>query len=573
MALTDDYFKELIDTVKSRHLTKNQLSRLKIKLCTKYGLKDIPTDIEVFLNAGEKDSAIIKRALQTKPVRSLSGVAVCAIMSYPFRCPHGECLMCPSKTSEGVPQSYTGKEPAAMRGIRNLFDSYLQVFNRLEQYIASGHVPDKVELIVMGGTFPSFELKYQEDFVMYALKAMNDFSKIFFSRGKNSPNGKPGTLKITEFKKFFELPGKVGSPERTLHIHAKLLKMKGGSTLAKEQRRNEKSVIKCIGMTIETRPDYAKLPHANNLLKLGCTRVELGVQSTYDDVLKKINRGHDVNESVRATQTLKNLGFKINFHVMPGLPGSDRQKDLQMLRQLFSDDRFRPDMLKIYPCMVVKESKLYGQWEKGLFTPISTMEASGLIAEFKKSVPEYCRIMRVQRDIPTNATAAGVDRTNLRQYVQEIMKKNKTECKCIRCREIGRSKEDMKKISKVPIKAIFYSASKGKELFISAEHKNALYGFCRLRLPLQSLRKEITKDSALVRELHVYGETTAIGEKGSKGGVQHRGLGKRLLAAAEKAAKAAGKKKIVVISGIGARDYYRKLGYSRQGPYMVKRLR
>jgi len=319
-------------------------------------------------------------------------------------------------------------------------------------------------------------------------------------------------------------------------------------------------------LTLETRPDYAKLKHANEMLRLGCTRVELGVQTIYDKALKKIERGHSVEDSIESTRILKDLGLKINYHVMPGLPGITPKQDLEALKKLFTDMKFRPDMLKIYPCMVLKGTKLYKEWKKGKFKPITTDKAAKLIAEFKKYVPEYVRIMRVQRDIPTFMTEAGVDKTNLRQYVEKELKNKGIECRCIRCREIGRQKQDVKDYE---IRLIEYDASWGKEFFISAEKNDAIIGFCRLRFPLKQLRKEITRWSALIRELHVYGETTKIGKEGK---TQHRGIGKELLKTAEKIAKENNYRKIIVISGIGVRNYYRKLGYKKEGVYMVKSL-
>jgi len=549
------FYDDIVKFIKDEKPEKDALSRQKAKLSQKYNLKRIPSDIEILLRADIKDVEAIKRLLLTKPIRSMSGVTVCAIMAYPFRCPHGQCLMCPGK--EGVPQSYTGKEPAAMRGIRNHFDSYLQVMNRLEQYICSGHSPDKMELIIMGGTFPSFDRRYQEEFVMYAFKAMNDFSRMFYRRS--------GGFDFIGFKKFFELPGEVGSAERTRRIHEKLLCIKGKSNLKKEQKKNETAGIRCIGLTIETRPDYSSLDHGNHMLELGATRVELGVQSLYDDVLVHIKRGHDLQASIDATRTLKDLGFKINYHIMPGLPGSNIERDKEMLKALFLDDRFRPDMLKIYPCMVIPGSELYNEWEKGSFQAMSTAQAARLIADWKPNVPAYCRIMRVQRDIPTDAVSAGVDLTNLRQIVQKQMVEKNIFCGCIRCREIGRNKPK----GGVGIKTLEYTASGGDEFFIAAESGRALLGFCRMRFPSQCLRKEIIIGSALIRELHVYGEAAGIGRIGK---IQHRGLGKKLLSKAESIAIKHGKRKMVIISGVGAREYYRKLGYVRQGPYMTKYL-
>lgn len=559
-----EYFKEIIKEIKKRKLTKDKLSRLKVKFCRKHGLVKPPTDIEILLNAKIKDVPKIKSLLQTKPVRSASGVSVVAIMTKAIKCPHGACSMCSSMVEDGIPQSYTGKEPATRRAIRNCFDPYLQVFNRIEQYVVTGHSFDKVELIVMGGTFPSFPKKYKETFITYAFKAMNDFSKLFFKKNK---------FNFAKFKKFFELPGEVGDPKRTKSIHKKLreIKNKTKTSLKKEHAYNDKkSRIKCIGMTIETRSDYGKLKEGNELLDLGCTRIELGIQSVYDKALKNINRGHTVQDNIDSIKVLKDLGFKLNFHYMPGLPGISKNKDLQGMLDLFDNENYRPDMLKIYPCMVIKKSKLYESWKKGKFKPLTTKQAAKMIAHFKYFVPPYCRIMRVQRDIPTYATEAGVDMTNLRQVIQKIMEKEGIKCECIRCREIGRNKTPKGKKS---LNVMHYGSSQGNEFFISADIGNCIIGFCRLRFPSQFKRKEITESSALIRELHVYGPAVAIGKKGTKKKIQHTGVGKALLEKAEEICKMYYKDKIVIISGVGVRGYYRKIGYKQEGPYMVKKLK
>ena len=563
------FFKEIIEYVKKNKPGKDKLSKEKVRLCSKHRLKHIPTDIDILLHAEKQDMPFLKKYLHTKPTRTISGVAVAAIMTKPFPCPHGRCTPCPGgpKSFFGtVPQSYTGKEPATMRAVRNKYDSYLQVFNRLEQYIVLGHSPEKIELIIMGGTFPSFPKKYQQEFIYYAFKAMNDFSRLFYTKGNK------GELDIIRFKEFFEMPGRVGSRKRIRNIQKKLffLRKKGKKSLEQEQSLNEKSNIRCVGLTIETRPDYARLRHANQMLSLGCTRIEIGVQSVYDSALENIERGHTVNDSITATRTLKDLGFKINYHMMPGLPGISYEQDLQGLKEIFKNPDFRPDMLKLYPCMVLKGTKLYKEYRKGKYNPLTTKQAARLILEFKKHVPEYVRIMRVQRDIPTKMTVAGVDRTNLRQFIHEQMQKQEKgagsmKCRCIRCREI----KDREIKGKVKLKVINYPASGGIEYFISLVSQDYLLGFCRLRFPSQGLRKEIIKDSALIRELHVYG--TAVRIRG-KGRVQHKGFGRKLLKAAESIAKKAGRKKMIIISGVGVRDYYRKLGYKKQGPYMVKKL-
>ncbi len=559
------FFTEIVELIKKKKPTKKQLAIEKTRLCRKFRLKRIPTDIEIMLHAALKDLPKIRKFLLTKPTRTISGVAVCAIMTKPIPCPHGKCSYCPGGPESvfgSVPQSYTGKEPAARRAIRNKYNAYLQVMNRLEQYVVAAHVPDKTELIIMGGTFPSFPKSYQENFIKNAMQAMNDFSSLFI---------KNNNLDITKFKEFFQLPGDITDSKRTKNIQKKLLKNKRKTTLEKEQIKNEKSAIRCVGLTIETRPDYGKLKQANEMLRLGCTRVELGIQTVYDKVLEKIERGHSVKDSIESTEILKDLGFKINYHMMPGLPEVTEKQDLAALKTLFKDENFKPDMLKIYPCMVMKGTKLFKEWKKGNFKPLTTEKAASLIAEFKKYVPEYCRIMRVQRDIPTFMTSSGIDRTNLRQYVEKICKEKNIKCRCIRCREAGYNKNI--NINNLKIKIIEYNASHGKEFFIVAEDRknDVLFGYCRLRFPSRSLRKEITKDSALIRELHIYSTAVQIGKK-SKESFQHRGIGKKLMKIAEEIAKNNNKNKVVVLSGIGAREYFKKLNYKLEGSYMVKKL-
>ncbi len=566
-----EYFRDIIAYIKKNKPDKDKLARYKVMLCKKHSVKEIPTDIKILLNAPKKDLSKIRKYLLTKPTRTISGVAVIAIMSKPHPCPHGKCRMCPGGVDSAfgsVPQSYTGKEPAARRAIRNKYNPYLQVMNRLEQYVVTGHMPEKVELIIMGGTFPSYNKIYRDNFVKHALKAMNDFSKLFFKAKKKG--SKKQEIDIIAFKKFFELPGDIYDKKRELSIRKKLLAFgkKGKQVLEQIQKENESAAIRCIGMTQETRPDFGMLKHGNEMLRLGTTRVELGIQSVYDSALKRISRGHSVKDNIKSIAILKDLGFKLNFHMMPGLPGITYEMDVEGLIRLFEDENYMPDMLKIYPCMVLKGTKLYQTWKRGKYKPLTTKKAARIIAEFKQYVPSWCRIMRVQRDIPAQMIEAGVDKTNLRQYVQKLMDEYGLKCECIRCREIGRA---VNKIGKVHYIVRHYSASGGNEFFISAETKNNILGFCRLRFPKQFLRKEITPNSALIRELHVYGSTVAIGKKGRKKG-QHVGIGKKLMSMAEEICQTYYKNKIVVISGIGVREYYKKLGYRKEGCYMVKNV-
>src|SRR3989344_1554568 len=555
---------EITELIKTNHIQDQEsLNYIKQNISKKHKLSKTPTNIEILVSLPIKDIPFLKKKLITKPVRTISGVSPVAIMTAPSRCPHGKCTFCPGGLNSpwgDVPQSYTGHEPATMRVIRNNYDSYLQVFNRLQQYVLMGHSFDKIEIIIMGGTFTAEPKVYQEEFVYGLFKAMNDFSDLFFDG--------QGEFDFPKFKEFFQLPGDMYDKEREHNIQSKLLelKQKTKTTLEEEQVRNEISHIRCVALCIETKPDWGFLEHGNEMLRQGCTRVELGIQSVYDDILKHVHRGHTAEDSKKSIRILRDLGFKINFHYMPGLPLTDYGRDMAGMRQLFSDPDYKPDMIKVYPCMVAPGTALYYQYKKGEFTPLSTEEAAKRISEFYSFVPEYCRIQRVQRDVPTKYWEAGVDMTNLRQYIDE---KYPVKCRDIRARE---PKGKLINWEKVELKVTEYEASRGKEFFIAAEdtQNDVLIGFCRLRFPFECLRSEITAGSALIRELHVYGTATAIGDEGL---VQHKGWGTKLMQKAEELAREHGKDKMVVISGVGVRKYYEeKLGYRKEGPYVVKEL-
>ncbi len=573
MSLNDgekEFFKEIIEFIKKNKPDKRRLANKKIELCKKFGLKRIPTDIEIYLHSNQEDADLIRGFLQTKPVRTGSGVAVIATMTAPFPCPHGSCTFCPGGPNSffgDTPKSYTGKEPSTMRGKRNDYDPYRIIFNRLEQYIVLGQNPDKVEQIIMGGTFTALPKEYRDEYVYYSFKAYNDFSREFFVDGK---------LDLNKFKDFFELPGRVDDEGRVSRIKEKVLKLKfqnNNTSLEEEQVKNESAAIRCIGLTIETKPDWGFKEQGLELLEYGTTRIELGVQTTYEECLQATHRGHTLNDTVKSISELRDLGFKLNFHMMPGLPGLDKKRisrnaDIKSMVELFTNNNYKPDMLKIYPCMVMPGTALEVDYKKGIYVPLTTEEAADIIVETKKHVPRYCRIMRVQRDIPTFQTTAGVNRTNLRQYVKELADKRGVKCQCIRCREI----KNQEIIGEPRIMVEEYEANNGREFFISVEADNGLLGFVRLRFPPRSLHPVITSDSALIRELHVYGSVVRIGEKDSHK-AQHRGFGKKLMKKAEEIALKHGKNKVVVISGVGVRNYYRKLGYEREGPYMVKYLK
>ena len=559
--LDKDFLDELTFFLENENPSKDDIAKKKVVLCRKFGLKKIPTDIEIFLNL-KNPSRKVKELLRSKPVRTGSGVAVVALMTLPGKCPHGRCVFCPGGVDSffgDVPQSYTGNEPATMRGLRNDFDAYLQVFNRLEQYVAIGQSPEKVELIIMGGTFISYRNEYREGFVRDAFNAMNDFSSLFFEED----------FLVDKFKDFFELPGSIKDDKRVSRILKKIveLKKKNLDSLEVAKDKNHRvSRIKCVGLTIETKPDQGFKEHGEEMLRLGCTRVELGVQTLLDDVLKKVCRGHSISDTERSIRELRDLGFKLNFHMMPGLPSVSFDEELKVFEELFSSSKYRPDMLKIYPLMVMPGTVLFDDYKKGLYDPLSTKDAVNLLSKVIPLVPEYCRVMRVQRDIPPKYAVAGPLVSNLRQLVDEKILSEKRVVREIRHREI---RGDLVK-DPVSLSVLEFDASSGKEFFISFSDANdKLLGFVRLRFPA-SFNEVITKDSCIVRELHVYGFASPISS--NEGNAQHRGLGKKLMKKAEEIALKNNKKKVVVISGVGVRAYYEKLGYYLQGPYVVKDL-
>jgi elongator complex protein 3 len=427
-----------------------------------------------------------------------------------------------------VPQSYTGFEPAAMRGLQNAFDPYLQVKSRIEQLEAIGHRVDKVELIVMGGTFPATPEAYQVWFIKRCLDALGGFES---------------------------------------------------ASLEEAKQKAETSRIRNVGITVETRPDWAKEEHVNKMLDMGVTRVELGVQNPSDEIYLLVGRKHTVRDVVEATRILKDAGLKIVYHMMPGLPGSSIEKDLEAFKEIFANPAYRPDMIKIYPCLVLKGTRAYEWYVKGEYKPYMNEEAASLIVEVKKMIPPWVRIMRVQRDIPAPLIVAGVNRSNLRQLVQEKLKEQGLRCRCIRCREVGhRLLADNVKPDpeKVKILTTRYEASEGEEIFVSAEdtENDVLIGYLRLRIPSEEAhRQEIRQQPcSIIRELHVYGPVVPVGKHMPKAW-QHKGYGAILLSEAERITRQEyGFKKILVISALGTKQYYKRFGYKYDGPYVSKIL-
>ena len=526
----ENALREIINTLMEMpHPTREELNRLKVKTAGKYQLEEVPSNADLISLLTPSETKRLLPILRRKTTRTISGVTVVATMTKPYPCPQPEpCAYCPGGPAQGSPQSYTGHEPAAMRGTQNNFDPYMQVRSRIDQLSAIGHKVDKIELIVMGGTFPATPTEYQAWFIQRCLDAIT---------GKNS------------------------------------------QCLEEAKAKAETSKIRNVGITVETRPDWAKQQHVDAMLDMGVTRIELGVQNPDDEIYRLVGRTHTVADVEEATRIAKDAGLKIVYHLMPGMPGSNPQKDIAAFKRVFTDAAFKPDMIKIYPCLCIAGTKAHEWYKKGTYKPYTTEEATALIAEVKKYIPPWVRVMRVQRDIPAALILAGVKKSNLRQLVHEQLKAQGDRCQCIRCREVGHRMEvDHVKpdLEKVTIQSIRYDASEGKEVFISAEDQQnkILLGYLRLRVPsAKAHRPEITAEpSAIVRELHVYGPLVPVG-KHSAGAWQHKGFGADLLKEAERIAREDfGVKKLLVISALGTRRYYMRFGYERDGVYMSKKL-
>lgn len=541
------YCAKIIEKILSGEIkTQNQLDDEKRKLSSELGLKRFIRNSEILKYAKPREKPKVLKILQKKPTRTLSGVAVIAAMTKPLECPHGKCRYCPGGPELNVPQSYTGEEPATRRAIRYGYDPYLQVTFRLKQLSDIGHPVGKAELIVMGGTLTAQPLRYQKEFVRGCLEAMNDFDQSF---GKIQEIGDEDFIKEAKKRK--------------------------PKTIEDVQKDNETASVRCVGMTFEPRPDWAKTEQINDMLGFGVTRVEIGVQNPSDKIYRMVERGHTVKDVAESTQQLKDSGMKVAYHLMPGLLGHKPKQDLDAFKRVFTDERFKPDMIKIYPCIVLEGTDYYKQWKAGKFEPMTTGQAVDLIVKMKKMMPPWARTMRVMRDIPSTLVKAGIRASNLGQLVYERLEAENVRCRCIRCREVGRFLVNgiEPEPSDTELVKREYTASGGKEVFLSFEDtkQDILVGFLRLRIPYKPFRPEIDERTALIRELHVYGPMVQLGEKPRKKW-QHRGYGHEMLEGAEEISKDMGMGKILVTSGIGARQYYRKFGYKRDGVYMGKAL-
>ncbi len=443
-------------------------------------------------------------------------------MTEPMNCP-GQCIYCP--TYHATPQSYTPESPAVLRARRCDYDARKQIKQRLRVLSEMGHPVDKVELIVMGGTFLACPVDYQYQFIKDCFDGLN---------GDES------------------------------------------ATLEEAKQLNETADHRCVGLCIETRPDWCQQKEIDRMLEFGTTRVELGVQTLDEEIYRLVGRGHKVEDVVRATKLLREHGFKVHYHWMPGLPGSTPEEDLKLSAKLFSDDSFRPDGLKLYPTMVVEGTELERWYRDNRYQPYDVDTMVNLVVEIKSIVPKYVRISRVLRDIPSKFIVAGC-KDSLRGVAKQRMKRRGIECKCIRCREYGHRASDGCEIGKPEMVRLDYQASGGKEIFLSFEDKHeTLFGLLRMRIqsePVSKLGQESKGNAALIRELHIYGPEVPLNEQ-REGSAQHKGLGKALLREAERiASEEFQARQMIILSGTGAREYYRsEFGYSSRGDYMVKRL-
>lgn len=472
--------------------------------------------------------------LKVVSIRSLSGIVPLSVFTSPKNsCPFN-CVYC--SLVEGAPKSYFPDEAAVMRAIRSDYDPYKQTFDRLVQFFLSGHPIDKVEMIIQGGTFSFYDKKYRIFFVKRVFDGLNtDIAKII----------KKGKAKLEDAKDLDEA-----------------------------KKKNETAKSRMVGLTIETRPDFIDKEEILFLRRLGVTRVELGVQSVDDTILKTVNRGHMTDAIVAATKLLRDAGFKITYHLMPGLPGSTFEKDLAVLKKVFTDPRFKPDNIKFYPTQVVKHSPLANWYRVGKFKPIDEKYLLRLTEIFKKEiVPPWVRINRLVRDLTRHDLVVETFPSNFRQNLERYLKEKGIVCPCIRCREVRNEKI----FGKMKINVIDYPAAEGMEYFIEAvDERYRLLGYLRLRIPSYVLQNKpffikSLQNSAIIRELHVLGQATPLSQKGK---IQHLGLGKQLIDNAIAITKKFNLKKIAVIAAVGTRQYYQRLGFEmeEEGEYMIKNL-
>ncbi|HEY5714554.1 MAG TPA: tRNA uridine(34) 5-carboxymethylaminomethyl modification radical SAM/GNAT enzyme Elp3 [Candidatus Gracilibacteria bacterium] len=594
------------ELVKSPPKSPRALEQLKYKFSSKHKVQTIQN--RDLLAISQKENIDIppqlEKLLQKRAVRTISGVSPIGILTKPYACP-GKCVYCP--TEDRMPKSYMSNQPAAARAVRNNFHPHRQVKNRMTALEESGHPISKLEIIVMGGTWSFLPHKYQSWYIKKCFDAANGDEEVVHNRIK-------GQVLSIKGKKKKNIPN-------TQYLIP--------NTLAAAQKKNETTASRIIGLTLETRPDFINEKELVRMRRYGCTRIEIGVQTLDDEVQKLTKRGHKKTHVIRAMKLMRDFGFKVCIHLMPGLPGSTPEKDIVWLREVFENPDFRPDFVKIYPCVVLETAELKTWWGEGRYKPYTDEDLVRLLLQFKTFVPPWTRIMRLMRDIPVSNIVDGAKLSNLRQILKDqpwkmrelvgddfynqyvndkwgpqnhkvkALKEANREphrgavewseasealedadgwpCRCIRCREVGfKTFSHAQEVPTPVLKRRNYEASEGQEVFLSFESEDESHLFALLRLRKPSGQKfnhfqSVLSDAALIREVHSYGSEVSVGDESGLG--QHRGLGKALIEEAERIARDEwGLRRMTIIAGVGTREYYRKWGYKLQSTYMTKSL-
>ena len=516
------------------------------------------------------DEESFVRRVQLRPVRTQSGVTPLTVLTKPFPCP-GRCVFCPNDVR--MPKSYLADEPGAQRAANSHFDPYDQTWNRLATYRAIGHPIDKIELIVLGGTWSAYPESYQIWFVKRCFDALSDF-------GEGLDERESIDFEIQDFREWADPEGRGYDDTVSNHLRTRL----SGRLVAGQERaawsdleaahlRNETAGCRSVGLVVETRPDRVTPKEVLRIRRLGCTKVQIGIQSLSDEILSLNGRGHDVSTTRRALHLLRAAGFKIHAHWMPNLLGSTPELDRDDFARLFEDESIRPDELKVYPCSLIETAELMDHYQRGEWTPYTHEELLEVVVAALSKVPRYCRVTRVIRDISSDDIVVGNKLTNFRQIAEKELDRQGKSCIDIRSREIKREQVDL---SQLTLRETRYASSCGEEQFLEmVTADDRLAGFLRLSLP----KPESVRDgppeifgSAIIREVHVYGASLGLGVR-QEDRAQHRGLGRRLVEAAAIRAQAAGFQNLAVISAIGTRVWYRRLGFADGPLYQTRSLR
>ena len=597
-----DYLEEIINRLyklPKEQLTNENLHKVKKWTIKELWIKIIPTNIQLQRKYQKllkewkiQEDRQIHFLLMKRKIRSLSGIVPIQVLTKPWPCP-GKCIFCPNESI--MPKSYISTEPGAMRALLNNFDPLKQTFNRLLSLQSTWHNTDKIEMIVLGGSFDAYDMEYKTNFIKQLYDACNIFPEIKSKIDTEVNNPKSARFTIDLEKLDIQL----------------------SSSIEEAQKINETAENRIIWLTIETRPDLVNEKNIQFWRKLGVTRIEIWIQSTFDDVLEANKRWHTMEQAKQALHLIRKYWIKISAHMMPWLYKSTIEKDIESFKILFEDPYLKPDELKFYPTSVIPNTELYQLYKKWEYTPITTEEIKKVIKEVKQNyIPPYTRIKRLIRDIPESEIVSWSTITNLRQLAENELKKElkidkklqkkyfhrlfenqewleikvfdvkdfdnlkeiKLEkhsnenliCLCTRCREIRNQKDENENIILVMRK---YLSSVGEEYFISFENTDGyLIWFTRLLLPTNDFSnfEWLGEKTAIVRELHVYGLQEKIWKKWEKS--QHKGFGTKLMKTAEKLSKENWFEKVSVISGVWVRWFYEKIWYKLEGTYMAKEI-